>query len=125
MDIVHYHLIRNWEKIGLFGAGLGLGFKSTRKVTWNVVRWTATSVARPIAIGVGTAALNILRYPVLIAATGYTIGATAGTLISEAIWGESGKEDAVRLYTGQVSWTEYWNTVGEGLEVFLEDLGVI
>ena len=48
-------------------------------------------------------------------AAGYALGATAGTAIAYAGWGESGARDAISLYTGQVSFDEYTSTVGSAI----------
>jgi len=120
--VIGYHLVRNWEKYGLVGLGAGLGFKPTRAATWTAIRWSTTNVARPILIGLTTAAVNVARVVLLPIATGYVIGAVAGTLVSEQFWGESGREHAIQLYTGRVSWDEYWSTVGDGFDILFEDL---
>jgi len=89
-------------------------------IIWNVSAWVTTMIAKPIAVGVGTAALNIAgaAAPWIAAiGLGYTTGAVTGVLIAEHFWGESGKEDAVKLYTGQVSWEDYKSTVSEGVEI--------
>lgn len=118
--IIGYHLIRNWEKYAIFAAGIGLGWKPTRGATTTAIRWTTTSVIRPIAIGMFTAAANVARVVALPLITGYAIGAFVGTVISEQIWGEEGKKNALELYTGKVSWADYWETVGEGITIAFE-----
>lgn len=118
-NVVGYHLIRNWEKYLIFAAGAGLGFKPTRAMTSTAIKWTGAKVLAPIAKGGAIAAANVLRAVALPLATGYAIGAVTGTLIAEKFWGESGKEDAVQLYTGQVSWDDYWSTIGEGLDIWM------
>lgn len=120
--MIGYHLARNWEKYGLVGVGAGLGWAPTRAATWTAVTWTTTQVVKPIAVGMTIAAANVARVVLLPIITGYLAGAVIGTIISEQMYGESGKEDAISLYTGQVSWDEYWSTVGEGLEIFWNDL---
>jgi len=119
-DVIGYHLIRNWEKYLIFAAGIGLGWKPTRGATRTAVRWTATSVIRPIAVGVGIATANVLRVVALPIITGGVIGATVGTVIAGQIWGEQGKRDALELYTGKVSWDEYWSTLDEGFSTLWE-----
>ena len=93
---------------------------ATVGIIWNTSGWILTQVARPIAVGVGTAAANVaVAAAPFVAAigVGYTTGAVSGTLIADFFWGESGKEDAVKLYTGQVSWEDYKSTVKEGVEI--------
>jgi len=93
---------------------------ATVGIIWNTSGWVLTQIAKPIAIGVGTAAGNVaLAAAPFVAAIGlgYTTGAVSGTLIAEHFWGESGKEDAVKLYTGQVGWEEYKTTVAEGVGI--------
>lgn len=118
---IEYALIVGWKPIVAGSIGFGLGFKPTRSGTIAVSRWAIGNVLRPISVGVGIAAANVARAVALPLAVGYTLGAVGGTLISEAIFGESGKEDAIRLYTGEVSLSEYLDTLGEGLEVLIED----
>jgi len=89
-------------------------------IIWNVGGWIASAVARPIAVGFGTAALNVAGAAapfVAAGALGYTSGAVTGVLIAEHFWGESGKEDAIMLYTGQVGWEDYKSTVAEGVGI--------
>lgn len=117
---IRYFVARNWERIAIGVAGIGVGWKPTRAATLSAIRWSATAVVRPIMIGVGTAALNVARVVVLPLATGYTIGAVTGTVIAEYYWGEEGKRDAIELYTGQVSWDQYWNTLGDGLVALMD-----
>tara|TARA_Y100000401_G_C8322947_1_gene226484 strand:+ start:1656 stop:2273 length:618 start_codon:yes stop_codon:yes gene_type:complete len=40
-------------------------------------------------------------------AAGGVLGAAVGIGVSQAIWGQSGREEAIKLYTGQVSFKEY------------------
>lgn len=55
------------------------------------------------------------------AAVGYGIGAVVGTGVAYAMYGEEGAENAIDLYTGQVSAGEYFDTVGSALKkTFLE-----
>ena len=61
----------------------------------GAVGWTATvavEAATPIAATAVTAAAPI--------AAGYMIGATAGTVIANEIWGEEGAETALGFYSG-------------------------
>jgi len=115
-----YFLARNWERIAIGLGGLGLGWQPTRAATWTIIKWAGTNVAKPIMAGVATAALNVARAVLLPFATGYTIGAVTTVFISDAIWGETGREDAIELYTGQVSWDDYWNTLAEGAAVLMD-----
>jgi len=51
------------------------------------------------------------------AVAGYITGAIVGTVIAEQAYGESGKQDAISLYTGRVSFDprkkgNYFSTVG-------------
>jgi len=119
-NLVGYHLIRNWEKYAIFGAGVGLGWKPTRAATTTAIRWTTTAVIRPIAVGMFTAAANVARVVVLPLVTGAVVGAFVGTVIADQVWGESGKRDALELYSGKVSWDQYWETVGEGISIAFE-----
>lgn len=44
---------------------------------------------------------------------GLLLGSIVGTGVAYAGWGKSGASDAVRLYSGQVSWDEYKSTVSK------------
>lgn len=46
-------------------------------------------------------------------AAGYVIGATVGTGLAYVIDGDRGVDNAIDLYTGKVSWAQYWDTVGK------------
>lgn len=43
---------------------------------------------------------------------GYAIGAVAGTALSQQLFGDQGARDAIDFYSGGVSWSQYWDTVG-------------
>lgn len=118
---IEYVLIVGWKPILAGTLGFGIGFKPTRGATLRASSWLAVNVFRPIGAGLGIATANLARAVALPALTGYALGAVGGTLIAEAVWGQSGKEDAIRLYTGDVSWEEYWDTVGDGLEILIDD----
>lgn len=77
--------------------------------TGNMIRSTATITwSESSALRLG--ASRVLTYSAAIAA-GYAIGATVGTSIAYAGWGEEGASDALDLYSGNVSWDQYWSTL--------------
>lgn len=94
------------RKFGMKMAGYGA------RVTLNVARASAGAALRtPLVAGGATTAGSMLGA----VAAGYAIGATIGTSIAYAGWGESGAKDAIDLYTGGVSFDEYFDTVGNAL----------
>lgn len=119
--VVEYVLIVGWKPLLVGAFGFGLGNPKTRGATWTAAKWSVANVLRPIGLGMATAAANVARVVVLPIVTGYVIGATAGTWISGKLFGESGKQDALELYSGKVSWDQYWSTVGEGFEILIDD----
>jgi len=84
------------------------------KVVGKLVVTPARIVAARIIVPAAVAAAPY----VAATAAGYAIGATVGTGIAYAVWGEEGKQDAVELYTGQVGWDQYWSTVGAGWDEY-------
>lgn len=89
------------------------------RVTANVARAGAMAAARtPLTYGGPSAGAVASRAAVFTGAVaaGYAVGAAVGTGIAYAGWGEEGASDAVALYTGQVSFSEYTTTVGTALE---------
>ena len=79
----------------------------------------ATGGSTAGGMGVGTAAAAV--------AGGYVLGATVGTGVAYAFWGEKGARDALDLYTGKVSAKQYGEVVGGAIkQTFLNyewDLG--
>ena len=59
----------------------------------------AKTGAKRVAMGAGAVA------------GGYALGSVVGTGIAYAGWGKSGANDAIQLYTGQVSAKQYYSTV--------------
>jgi len=59
-------------------------------------------------MGAGTLAASI--------GAGYVLGATVGTGVAYAFWGEEGARDAMDLYTGKVSVKKYTTVVGGALK---------
>jgi len=55
-------------------------------------------------------------------AAGYAIGATAGTVIANEVWGEEGAADAIDFYTGQGNYSEYFDVTGNISTII--DLGI-
>ena len=89
------------------------GFRATANVTiagsrallgTTLVRGGSLTLGGGIAKAVGSVT------------AGYVIGATVGTGISYAAWGESGMDDALQFYTGQVSFDDYVDTVWSAIE---------
>ena len=85
-----------------------------RAATWTgrgVVRGSTWAYGSRAGLAARGAVATSAMYAAAIGA-GYAIGATAGVAISQAVWGDEGAQDALDLYTGKVSWDEYWDTVG-------------
>jgi hypothetical protein len=88
------------------------GFRATANVTIAGSRaLLGTTLVRGGSATVGGAAGRIVGSVV----AGYAIGAVVGTGISYALFGQSGMDDALDLYSGQVSFTKYVDTVGSGI----------
>lgn len=69
----------------------------------TLVGWTGTRVAQGAAIGfsqIGNAIGAAVSTVVAPVAAGYVIGATAGTVIANEIWGEEGAQTALGFYSG-------------------------
>lgn len=96
-------------------AGLRMASYGIR-VSWNVARASAgAALGTPLVKGgtttIGGAATGV--------AAGYAIGATVGTGISYALFGEEGAKTAVDLYTGGVSPGQYISTVSSAIRKIL------
>lgn len=121
--VVAYHFMSNVHKYYWYATVALTAHPYTRKVGlrmasygarvgFNVARASAGAVlGTPLARG-GTVTGGALLGA---AAAGYVIGATVGTGIAQAGWGDEGRSDAIDLYTGQVSFDEYVDTVGYAL----------
>jgi len=68
----------------------------------------ATGGSSAGGMGAGTAVAAV--------AGGYVLGATVGTGVAYAFWGEKGARDALDLYTGKVSAKQYKTVVGGALK---------
>lgn len=94
-------------KLGSFGLRAGAAG------TWGAMRGIATTTL--VRGGSVTLAGGVVRASGAIG-SGYVLGATVGTAIAYAGWGEEGADDAFALYTGQVSSDEYLSVVGGALK---------
>lgn len=89
----------------IFGAGTIGIWAPTIKA--GVVGSVATTVVtRSLAV---TGAAVTAVAPI---AAGYAIGATAGTVIANEVWGEQGASDALDFYTGQANYSGYFDVAG-------------
>lgn len=115
LGVARTHLIRNWEYYAIFGMGY-----HTRKHGWSLARWTARNVVRPVAVGVGTATLNVLRTGV---AASIYVPLAVGAGASYAIAGKEGVKDYADyiedIFTGDIG------ALGEKAEVVKEQLPVM
>jgi hypothetical protein len=85
------------------------GFRATANVTIAGSRaLLGTTLVRGGATTVGGIAGGV--------AAGYAIGAVTGTGISYALFGQSGMEDALDFYSGQVSFKDYISTVAKAID---------
>ena len=96
-----------WRRaLGLKAASYGV------RVSWNVGRASAgAALSTPLVRG-GTTTVGGLAGAAI---AGYGIGALVGTGIAYAGWGSKGASDAIDLYTGQVSFNKYFDTVGSAI----------
>lgn len=94
---------------------VSFGVRSTVNVTFASARALfATTVVRGGTVTFGGA---LVRAGGSIAG-GYVLGATIGTGIAYAGWGEKGASDALDFYTDPMG-VDYWSTVGSGFRSLL------
>jgi len=87
--------------------GIGHGFtikEVTRKPLSQRIKQKAVTGVRVTG--------TVIVYAAAVA-TGYLLGAAVGMGLSKAIWGDSGYWTARDLYFGNVSPTDYWDTVSQ------------
>lgn len=110
--MVKTHLIRNWELYAIFGVGY-----HTKSHGWALAKWSAMNVARPIAVGVGTATANVLKTGV---AAAVYVPLFVGAGVSYGIAGKEGVEDYMDyfgdVFTGDIA------GLGEKAEVVKDQL---
>jgi hypothetical protein len=93
-------------------AGLKMASYGAR-VTFNMARASAgAALGTPLVRG-GTSTLGGLATA---ATVGYVAGAAIGTGIGYAMDGKHGAGNAIALYTGQVSFDEYTDVVGNAIK---------
>lgn len=107
------------EGVSDFAVGAAMAHPKTSPFTKRAATWTGQHVVRGSTWAYGSRAGLAVRGAVATTAmytaaigAGYVIGATVGVAISQAVWGDEGAQDALDLYSGNVSWDEYWTTVG-------------
>lgn len=88
--------------------------RSAHRATGALARVTYQRLAVPTATRMAAASGTMALYGSAVAA-GYAIGAVVGTGISHALFGKAGARDAMEFYSGQVSFDQYFATVGEAL----------
>lgn len=106
------------------GVWLAKNPKTAGKLAWTV--------ARPVGAYAGRVGVNVTKAVMVTPIArgvapwhilaGYLIGATVGTAISYALYGDEGAADAIELYTGQVSASDYVNTVVQGNNNFWDQV---
>jgi hypothetical protein len=104
------------------GSELALGAASAHPVTSPYMKAAATRTGqfaiqhalRPAAARAAAATGTLALYGAA-AGAGYAIGAVAGTGISHVLFGQAGARDALEFYSGQVSFDQYLDVVGEAL----------
>lgn len=113
-----YSALGERERSLIQGVSFGLALRSPafRASAVGVARQTALAAVRipAAAITPFVPALTTAALFAAAAALGATAGAVAGVLISEQLFGEQGRRDSLRLYTGQVSPSEYVSTLKRG-----------
>lgn len=113
-----YSALGERRQAALQGIGFGLALRSPafRASAIGVARQTALAAVRipGAAVAPFIPALTTAALFASAAALGATAGAVGGVLISEQLFGEQGRRDALRLYTGQVSPSEYVSTLKRG-----------
>ena len=88
--------------------------RSAHRAGGALARVTYQRAMVPAASRMAAASGTIALYGSAIAA-GYAIGAVVGTGISAAVFGKAGARDALEFYSGQVSFDQYFEVVGEAL----------
>ena len=100
---------RNPANVGARALGRG-----AHSATSALARITYQRAMVPTATRAAAATGTVALYASAVAA-GYAIGAVVGTGISHALFGEAGARDALEFYSGQVSFDQYFEVVGEAL----------
>ena len=99
----------------VFGAGT-IGIWAPTVKAGVVGSIATTVVVRSLAVtGAAVTAVAPL-------AAGYAIGATAGTVIANEVWGEQGASDALDFYTGQANYSSYFDIAGNASTII--ELGI-
>lgn len=102
------------------------GWKATKWVAphaWRGAKWGGKAALRGgtrAGVSISRAALGTGRIGTAARggaalASGYAIGATVGTVIAYGMYGDEGARDALDLYSGGVSPSEYTNTVWDAV----------
>ena len=93
-----------------------LGFRTLSyagRLTANMAISTVKSAAGTTFVRGGTATLGSISGGIV---AGYVIGAAAGTAIAYQMDGDRGMNNALNLYSGQVSAGEYFDTVSSAIK---------
>ena len=125
-----YFLNRHKEALVASGLAAGVANPTTRKAGLVATGWTIRKVVFPAAyhssLAASIPAINlgkvVGKYVAAPVATGATIGAAVGLGAGYAIGGKSGFENALDLYTGQVSVQEFGSAVDSIARHYIPDL---
>lgn len=118
------YLNRHKEMLGAAGLAAAVAHPSTRRAGVTASVWAGRHLVAPAVYHSGMAAAvpakNILYLigPYAARATGAVavgalIGSTVGMGVSRAVWGKSGQQHAVDLYTGKVSFQTWSQAVSD------------
>lgn len=92
----------------------GRGAHAAARSSANALARVAAPAAQRASASAAAASGTVALYGSAVMA-GYAIGAVVGTGISHALFGEAGARDALEFYSGQVSFDQYFEVVGEAL----------
>lgn len=82
------------DALAIAGWGMATGALIIPEIGSSIVGWVGTKAAQTAAPIIGRVAMFTAPF-----AAGYMIGATVGTAISYAIWGEEGAQTALGFYS--------------------------
>lgn len=124
-DVITYQTLGNNAYKALWASGIGMAaHPATRKLGLRTLSYagrlginmtvsTLKSAAGTTFVRGGTASLGSMSGAI---AAGYVIGAVAGTAIAYQMDGDRGMNNALDLYTGQVSAGTYFDTVSSAIK---------
>jgi len=97
---------------------VGIGFQKARGQTWlsaiassTAVVWTSGQIRKGAIKRVALMGHRVLSMSMYHVGAGLILGAAGGIAVSQLLFGDQGRKDAIDLYTGKVSARKYVETV--------------